>query len=293
MNKKGFTLVELLAVITIIGILSLIAVPTIEKITKDNKEKIYQTQLNNIILSLKNWASENKEYLPNKEGEELTLTLGSLKSDGYIEYELKNPKNNKCFDNSMELKIIKIKENFDYSIELDTIKEADSCGIDDSIPIIILNGSSVEKVEINSVYIDKGVRAKDHNDNDITDRVIKTISGEYGVVETNHLGNNYVITYSVTLNGKTAKTSRTVKIVDTTAPIINIPSNLSISKSIASLDVMKGVSATDNSGEQITVSSVNNIVFGLPGKYTITYTAIDSSGNKTVLNRIITIENIT
>lgn len=38
MNKKGFTLVELLAVIAIIGILSLIAVPNVIGIVDDNKK---------------------------------------------------------------------------------------------------------------------------------------------------------------------------------------------------------------------------------------------------------------
>lgn len=38
MNKKGFTLVELLAVIVIIGIISLIAVPNVVNIINSNKE---------------------------------------------------------------------------------------------------------------------------------------------------------------------------------------------------------------------------------------------------------------
>ena len=53
--KKGFTLVELLAVITLLGLLSLIVVPVVDKIIKDNKEKLYQTMLgkNSTFLYLK------------------------------------------------------------------------------------------------------------------------------------------------------------------------------------------------------------------------------------------------
>lgn len=287
--KNGFTFVELLAVITIIGILSLIALPTIEKITKDNKEKVYQTQLNNIVLALKNWASDNKEYLPTLENETLTITLGALKADGYIDYELKNPKTNKCFDNEMYLKITKEKKNYDYSIDLNSIKESDVCEIDDDSPIIILNGTTVENVEINSVYVDKGVNAKDKDGNDITSSVVTVITGSDNVVDTSKLGNQYVINYSVTANERTIKTSRSIKIVDTTAPELVISGNIIIETTVTSLDLMDGVSTTDNSGEIIEVTTKGNIVYGVPGKYTITYSVSDSSGNTNSKTRIVTI----
>ena len=138
MKQKGFTFVELLAVITIIGIIGLIVTPTLEKMIKENSNKIYNTQLDNIKLSLQNWASDNKELLP-EEGI-LTLTLGNLKSEGYIDYEIRNPKTKKCFDNSMILKI-EVKDKItNYSIDEKTIKESDECIIDINKPTIILNG---------------------------------------------------------------------------------------------------------------------------------------------------------
>lgn len=287
---NGFTFVELLAVITIIGVMSLIAMPTVEKISKDNQEKVYQTQLNNIILALKNWASDNKELLPTSDGDILTLTLGSLKADGYVEYELKNPKNNKCFDNDMVLLIKREGKNYDYSIDLDTIEESNDCKMDEEIPIIILNGSIVENVEVNSAYIDKGVVAYDKDGNDITSSVLKIISGNAANIDTSKVGNEYVISYSVTSNDKTVKTSRTVKIVDTIGPTIYAP-NTTIGLDVTEFDLMEGVSATDNSKEDITVTCTsNNIKYGVKGKYTVTYKATDKSGNTTTQNRIITIK---
>lgn len=289
-RKNGFTFVELLAVITIIGVMSLIAAPTVERITKENKEKIYQTQLDNIVLALKNWASDNKELLPTKNNEVLTLTLGSLKADGYLEYELKNPKNNKCFDNDMILLITREEKNYDYKIDLDTIKESDNCSMDEEIPIIVLNGSIVENVEVNSAYIDKGVVAYDKDGNDITSSVTKIISGNAANIDTSVVGKEYVISYSVTSNNKTAKTSRTVKIIDTTGPTIYAP-NITIGLDVAEFNLEEGVTGTDNSKEDITVTCTsNNIKYGVAGKYTATYTATDSSGNKTTQNRIITIK---
>jgi len=291
-SKNGFTFVELLAVITIIGVLALILLPTIERITQESKEKVYNQQLNNIILSLKSWASDNKQYLPEEDGEVLTITLGNLKSDGYIEYDVKNPLNGKCFDNSVALIITKRNKTYDYSIDLDTIKESDECEAETDGPMIVLNGNMIEDVEINSIYVDKGVKAKDKNGNDITSDVITTITGSGNVVNTSNLSNQYIITYSVTSNGKTAKTSRTIKIVDTTAPELVIPGDLTINTNILNLDITEGVSVTDNSGENIEVTTKSNINFGVAGKYTITYTAVDSSGNKTTKKRIITIKGM-
>jgi len=43
MNKKGFTVVEVLAVMIILGLLMLLVVPSINKLMKDNDEKKYST----------------------------------------------------------------------------------------------------------------------------------------------------------------------------------------------------------------------------------------------------------
>lgn len=289
-KKNGFTLIELMAVLMILGAISLITIPTVEKFIKSSKEKLYQSQLDNIVLALKNWAGDNKDLLPTSAGEQLTLNLGILKSEGYVDYDIKNPKNNHCFDNSMLLKIIKVNNYYDYEIDLNSIKEMDSCEVDMHSPKIILNGSSIELVEINSIYNDLGVIAKDSNGNNITNNVTKIITGSGNSVNTTRLNNQYVITYTVSSDGKTVSTSRTVKIVDTTPPELVIPGNTSISTSVTSFNLMTGVSATDNSGESITVSNKSNISFGIKGKYTVTYTAKDSSGNTISKNRIIEIK---
>lgn len=291
-KQAGFTFVELLGVIVIIGILSLIAIPTLERIVKENKEKIYNQQLDNIILSLKSWASDNRQHLPQKEGEILTVTLSNLKAEGYVEYDLKNPKTNKCFDNSTILKITRVKKNYQYSIDLDTLKESDDCGFDPNAPLLVLNGEAIMEVEINSVYNDQGVSAKDKDGKDITDTVIKTVTGSGNAVDTSKLNSSYTINYSVTTNDITSTVSRTIKIVDTTAPELTLPSNVLLTTADTSYDIMNGVSASDNSGKPINVSSKSNITFGLPGKYTITYTASDESGNTVVQRRIVTINKV-
>ena len=54
MNKKGFTLVEILCVIVILAIITTIASANIVNLTRDSKEKLYCTKLELIKTSDKN-----------------------------------------------------------------------------------------------------------------------------------------------------------------------------------------------------------------------------------------------
>ena len=53
MKKRGFTLVELIAVIALLGIIGLIAIPVVEGIVKRSKDRIYNTQLEEIKSAAK------------------------------------------------------------------------------------------------------------------------------------------------------------------------------------------------------------------------------------------------
>ena len=59
MIKKGFTLVELLAVIMILGLVGLIAIPTVTKVIKNSKQKLYDSQITMIEQSGKKWGIDN------------------------------------------------------------------------------------------------------------------------------------------------------------------------------------------------------------------------------------------
>ena len=67
--KKGFTLIELIMVITLLGILATIAVPVISGVINDSKEKAYEKQVSVIISAAKEYVTD-----PNRSGNFDTLS---------------------------------------------------------------------------------------------------------------------------------------------------------------------------------------------------------------------------
>lgn len=62
-NKKGFTLVELLAVIVILGILLLIAVPSVNNIIKNSRKKAFLSQVKLAVENVETTASVEKDSI--------------------------------------------------------------------------------------------------------------------------------------------------------------------------------------------------------------------------------------
>ena len=87
MKKKGFTLIELLTVILILGIIALIAIPTVTNIIKESKRGAFKASVQNII-----GAVETECQLEQMKGEELTTTYtftnGSIDNDLNIKGDL-------------------------------------------------------------------------------------------------------------------------------------------------------------------------------------------------------------
>ncbi len=131
MRQKGFTLVEILAVITIIGILALITIPTVDSIIKSSKEDAYDVQKSAILVGLKNWAASKTLSLPVINGETLTTTIGDLKTAGFLEVETKNPVNDLCFSNATVLVVTRTNSNYTYTFaDEENINFTENCEVE-------------------------------------------------------------------------------------------------------------------------------------------------------------------
>jgi prepilin-type N-terminal cleavage/methylation domain-containing protein len=115
--KKGFTLVELLGVIAILGIIALIATPAINRSLIQGKEELYQTQIKQIIKGCKSYYAEHLSEMPTNLNQKVCKTLDVLKSSGYLPLDIKNPKTGADFPGTTNVCITKTGENeFTYSV---------------------------------------------------------------------------------------------------------------------------------------------------------------------------------
>lgn len=131
MKNKGFTLVEIMAVITIVAIVVLILVPSIDSLIKSSKDDTYDMQIKLMEESLQNWAAKNVFALPTNENETLTITLADLKKGGFIDPEVRTSKTNECFSNNIELVITKKNNKYTYKVDTETLSfyESETCDV--------------------------------------------------------------------------------------------------------------------------------------------------------------------
>ena len=120
--KKGFTLVELLGVIVILAIISMIAVPLIDRSINKSDEDLYNTQINQIVKAAKNYYAEpeNIDGLPQCAGDSVTVTLEALQKGGYLPTEVDNPKTGEPFNPTLSYVTVTKKGNhFEYKATVD------------------------------------------------------------------------------------------------------------------------------------------------------------------------------
>ena len=85
LNKKGFSLVEILVAILILGILSGLAVVSVSSMLQTAKEDYYDTIEKTIILAAQNYYGDHRGSLPRDVGQKRRVTIETL-----IEYNYKN-----------------------------------------------------------------------------------------------------------------------------------------------------------------------------------------------------------
>lgn len=289
-NKKilGFTLVELLAVIVLLGVLSVVIIPKVGDSITNSKNNAYQTQLLNIRKGVEDFLIENT-YLIENDGI-FTLKLGAIKQGGYLPINIKNPLTRKDFSNESLILVIKNGDKYDIELYLEDVIEVNE-EIDNNSPILVLNGEYVQYVDVNSEYKELGARAKSVLGEDIKNISIQMFLDdvEVGSIDTKHL-NNYKIIYRATdQNGRDTSATRTVIVRDNISPVISSTSETTLYESeVNDYDLMDGVVISDNYDSEFNVD-VTSELSNIPGKYVITYNVSDSSGNNSVFRKVINV----
>lgn len=93
-KDKGFTLIELTAVVVLISLIAMLAMIPINKLIKDSREKLYKRQIEQIILASSNWVVDNPNSLPPYiEDSSVKLTIEQLLSEGFLEEDVIDSRN--------------------------------------------------------------------------------------------------------------------------------------------------------------------------------------------------------
>lgn len=81
-NKKGFTMVELLGAVVILGILMLVAIPSVTRYIGNSKDNYYKTQKKQLVIATKSYLSNSKITI--QEGDSIDVAMDELVDNKYI-----------------------------------------------------------------------------------------------------------------------------------------------------------------------------------------------------------------
>ena len=120
MNKKGFTLIELIVVIVLLSLISLVVFPAVFKTLNTSKQMAYESQKEIVLKAAKEYYLDNIDLLPEtKEESETSIELKDLIKNGYInEDEIINPKNNHVLNGKVKVSYLSNKYVYEF-IEID------------------------------------------------------------------------------------------------------------------------------------------------------------------------------
>ena len=116
MNKRGFTLVELIGTIVILLVLSLLVFPNLLNLIKNSKKDISTSTKDFIYGQAKSYIYDNVNGYTLKEGNIYCIGLKDLVSKNYLNTPLKDAESGNDIDLSKQIEV-KVNNN-DYSYEL-------------------------------------------------------------------------------------------------------------------------------------------------------------------------------
>ena len=118
-NKKGFTLVELLAVISIIGIISGVGVMAINGILDNSRKHYYKTLKGTIKNAGQSYFNEHRALLPTEKNETNYVKVEDLIYFKYLKDNIKNTRKEDCDKVSSKVTVERVSEdNYKYTVTL-------------------------------------------------------------------------------------------------------------------------------------------------------------------------------
>ena len=124
-NNKGYTMIELLATITILGIIMTIAIPSVMVYVNRGRETFYNNQKKNLVHAAKSYIT-NTNHKPAKVGDYMDLSMDDLVQGKYIDV-IRDSNKKKCYGsedaNGVEgdytyVRVTRLSDKFKYEAHL-------------------------------------------------------------------------------------------------------------------------------------------------------------------------------
>ena len=112
-KNKGFSLVELLAVIIILGLIAAIGIGATSMLVDRAKEEKMESQKNTVTMSAQTYMQNNKNLVPKIIGESKIIKVSDLRRSNYLTEDIKNNKGESCMEKSY-VKVYKL-SNSEYT----------------------------------------------------------------------------------------------------------------------------------------------------------------------------------
>lgn len=103
-KNRGFTLVELLAVVALVALLSLVVVPSVTNLVNRNKTKLSSTTQKLIYSAAESYLDANQTEFIKVDGAVYCPTIQNLIDKGFFEENLVDINNGETFDKSLIVK---------------------------------------------------------------------------------------------------------------------------------------------------------------------------------------------
>lgn len=151
-NNKGFSLVELLAAIVIMGILTGIGIVSVTYLINKTEKEYYKAQESEIIMAAKSYTQDNRSFLPKRVGQKNQVYLKTLQDKKYIG-EVIDRNKKICDPNQSYVQVYRYSKN-DYSYVVNLV--CDGYTSEDSSPTNLV-GPDIK-------FVFEGIGANDNYD---------------------------------------------------------------------------------------------------------------------------------
>lgn len=274
MNKKGFTVLEILAVIVIIVMLSLMLIPIIEKHIENAKGVLTSSQITTIENSAYVYAYNFRSEIPDLNNSGVAIvTVQTLINKGLLQSNSFTINGKVIIPSNATIVIInhdgEIKTKYDKNFQ--------------TKPLIILNGMDKMAISKGSNYIEPGALLIKFNPKSIEGLSTGNITSNVDV----SVAGKYEVQYTYA-GAETVKREVTVNEVDVSVddikPVITLLGNSIVTISKGSTYTDAGATASDNKDGNITtrIVTTNEVNTKQKGTYYVKYNVVDSSGNSAV-----------